>query len=224
MRGREKQQQPVNGGGKGQPPLTAPHARPLSETFMKRHHELHNWTNIVKTSKAARTSVRTETHKERSSASRMFIQTCWVLFNSFKIYRFCYYLKFSCSPGGRRGLFSCTDWANQQAEKVPEAQEAMRKRAKKPRGVSHHVSRNVEFAPFVSRQGGQFPQRSGGKTESSTTFNIVWVVLMLAAGLRKARSSSPSCTLSLAVTPATSPWLLTASHSCAAARYPKTGQ
>lgn len=42
--------QGMNGGGKGSP-SDRPHGRPVSETFMKEHHELSNWTNIVKTSK-----------------------------------------------------------------------------------------------------------------------------------------------------------------------------
>lgn len=32
-------------------PSDRPHGRPVSETFMKQHHALSNWTNIVKTSK-----------------------------------------------------------------------------------------------------------------------------------------------------------------------------
>lgn len=42
--------QSVNGGGKGSP-SDRPYGRPVSETFMKQHHALSNWTNIVKTSK-----------------------------------------------------------------------------------------------------------------------------------------------------------------------------
>lgn len=42
--------QSVNGGGKGSP-SDRPHGRPVSETLMKQHHALSNWTNIVKTSK-----------------------------------------------------------------------------------------------------------------------------------------------------------------------------
>lgn len=39
-----------NGGGKGSPSIR-PHGRPVSQTFMKQHYALSNWTNIVKTSK-----------------------------------------------------------------------------------------------------------------------------------------------------------------------------
>ena len=49
-------------------PSDRPHGRPVSRTFMKQHHALSNWTNIVKTSKknawrrwqAVPTTVRTE--------------------------------------------------------------------------------------------------------------------------------------------------------------------
>lgn len=57
-------------GGGGRAPHH-PHALLVSETFMKRHQELHNWTNIVKTSKAARARKCPECARDETLSSKV---------------------------------------------------------------------------------------------------------------------------------------------------------